>query len=88
MSDYMNIKKSPQVFVAVPPVTLQAASKSVIQSYPSLVTAVTGKPTAACMPTYEEIARHAHHIYIGKGMPQGQSEQIWLQAEEELLSHG
>jgi len=38
-------------------------------------------PDAA--PTHDDIARRAYQIYIEKGCPQGQSEQIWQQAEQE-----
>ncbi len=36
------------------------------------------------MLTHEDIARHAHEIYVEKGRRQGQSKQDWLQAEQEL----
>ncbi len=39
---------------------------------------------ATAMLTHEEIAKHAHEIYVKKGYQQGQSEQNWLQAEQEL----
>jgi hypothetical protein len=35
-------------------------------------------------PTHKEIARRAYEIYIENGRRQGQSEQYWLQAEQEL----
>ena len=38
----------------------------------------------AAMLTHEDIARHAHEIYVEKGCRQGQDEQDWLQAEQEL----
>ena len=38
----------------------------------------------ATMLTHEEIARRAYEIYVEKGCQQGQSEQNWLQAEQEL----
>ena len=41
-------------------------------------------PAAAAMPKHEDIAKHAHEIYVKKGYQQGQSEQNWLQAEQEL----
>ena len=34
--------------------------------------------------THEEIANRAYEIYVEKGCRQGQSEQNWLQAEQEL----
>ena len=42
------------------------------------------EPVVAAMLTHEDIARHAHEIYVEKGYRQGQSEQDWLQAEQEL----
>jgi hypothetical protein len=41
-------------------------------------------PVAAAMLTQEDIAKHAYEIYVEKGCRQGQSEQDWLQAEQEL----
>jgi hypothetical protein len=38
----------------------------------------------ATMLTHEGIARHAHEIYVEKGCRQGQNEQDWLQAEQEM----
>jgi len=40
--------------------------------------------TVAVTPTHKEIARRAYQIYIENGRRQGQSEQYWLQAEQEL----
>ena len=40
--------------------------------------------TAVPMYTHEDIARRAYEIYVEKGCQQGQSEQNWLQAEQEL----
>ena len=42
------------------------------------------EPVVAALLTHEDIAKHAHEIYIEKGCRQGQSEQDWLQAEQEL----
>lgn len=42
------------------------------------------EPVVAAMPTHEDIARHAHEIYVETGCRHGQSEQNWLQAEQEL----
>jgi hypothetical protein len=33
---------------------------------------------------HEEIARRAYEIYVEQGRPQGQSEQIWQQAERDI----
>jgi len=39
---------------------------------------------ATAVPTHKDIAKHAYEIYVEKGSQQGQSEQNWLQAEQEL----
>jgi hypothetical protein len=41
-------------------------------------------PVVATLLTHEDIATHAYEIYVEKGCPQDQSEQNWLQAEQEL----
>jgi hypothetical protein len=41
-------------------------------------------PVATPMPTHEEIAKRAYEIYVKNGCRQGQSEQNWLQAEQEM----
>ena len=40
--------------------------------------------SVALTPTHKEIARRAYEIYLESGRKQGQSEQYWLQAEQEL----
>jgi hypothetical protein len=40
--------------------------------------------TVTEVPTHKEIARRAYEIYLENGRKQGQSEQYWLQAEQEL----
>jgi len=39
---------------------------------------------AAGMPKHNDIAKRAYEIYVEKDCQQGQSEQNWLQAEQEL----
>ena len=41
-------------------------------------------PVAATSPMHKDIAKRAYEIYVGKNRQQGQSEQNWLQAEQEL----
>jgi hypothetical protein len=41
-------------------------------------------PVAAAMIMHEDIAKHAYGIYVAPGSRQGQREQNWLQAEQEL----
>jgi hypothetical protein len=43
-------------------------------------------PGAAAMPKHKDIAQRAYAIYFEKDCRQGQSEQNWLQAEQELKS--
>ena len=40
--------------------------------------------TVTDTPTHKEIAKRAYEIYLENGRKQGQSEQYWLQAEQEL----
>jgi hypothetical protein len=41
-------------------------------------------PVATTLPMHRDIAKRAYEIYVGKHHRQGQSEQNWLQAEQEL----
>jgi Protein of unknown function (DUF2934) len=41
-------------------------------------------PAVAAILTHEDIAKHAYEIYVATGCRHGQSEQNWLQAEQEL----
>ena len=41
-------------------------------------------PVAATMLTHEDISRRAYEIYVENGCKEGQSEQNWLQAEQEM----
>ena len=43
------------------------------------------KPIATTTPAHEDIARRAYEIYVETGRPWGQSEQNWLQAEQEQI---
>ena len=40
------------------------------------------------MPTHKDIAKRAYEIYVKNGCKEGQSEQNWLQAEQELKNRG
>ena len=46
-----------------------------------------GRAAAATMPRQEDIARRAYEIYVRKGFRQGQCEQNWLEAEQEMKNH-
>ena len=82
MNKYMNKTKSPQVFISGQPNASQASAPQPIHeiSHP--------RPIAHSTPTHEDIARRAYQIYVEKGYPQDQSEQIWKQAEREQLDRG
>ena len=41
-------------------------------------------PVSIAVPTHEEIANRAYEIYAEKGYQQDQSEQNWMQSEQEL----
>jgi hypothetical protein len=43
-------------------------------------------PTATAMPKHDDVALRAYEVYFEKDCRQGQSEQNWLQAEQELKS--
>ncbi len=79
MDNYSNKGRTPQSYAVAQQKNMQALPKDAMQSFPRPVTEEVHKPT------HEEIAIRAHQIYIRKGMPQGQSDQIWQQAERELL---
>ena len=49
-----------------------------------MLNAAHAGPVAAALLTHEDIAKHAYKIYVDKGRRQDQSEQDWLQAEQEL----
>ncbi len=61
----------------------QSKSKQV-HAIQQMLNASHPDPAVAAMLTHEDIARHAHEIYVEKGCRQGQDEQDWLQAEQEL----
>jgi len=82
MSKYTNKPKSPQVFTTQQPTTAPTPQPQPIHDIPRPGLAVT--PT----PTHEDVARRAYQIYVEKGRPQGQSEEIWRQAEQDILSRG
>ena len=44
-------------------------------------------PDIAVMATHEDIARRAYEIYVDSGCREGQSEQNWHKAEQELKYH-
>jgi hypothetical protein len=42
------------------------------------------KASGVVSPSHEAIAMRAYEIYVQLGRPQGQSEQIWQQAEQDI----
>lgn len=78
MNKYMNKTKSPQVFVSGQPNAAQVSAPQPIHEISR------PRPIAANTPTHEDIARRAYQIYVEKGHPQGQSEPIWQQAEQDI----
>ncbi len=82
MSKYMNNGKLPQMPVPQQPKADQVSMSQQIHNLPH------PRPIAAAAPTHEDIAQRAYEIYLEKGCPQGQSEQDWLQAEQEQLNQG
>jgi hypothetical protein len=42
------------------------------------------KVSGAVSPSHEEIAMRAYEIYVQLGRPEGQSEKIWQQAEQDI----
>ena len=37
-------------------------------------------------PSYDEISEHARNLWQSRGKPEGQDNEIWLEAERELRS--
>lgn len=78
MNKQMNKSIIPQGYVARPPKAAQASPPQSILDVPR------PRPVAASAASaHEEIAKRAYQIYVEKGRPQGQSQQHWLQAEQE-----
>jgi hypothetical protein len=46
------------------------------------------KMAGVVTPSHEEIAMRAYEIYVQLGRPEGQSEQIWQQAEQDIRNRG
>ncbi|MBN2513559.1 MAG: DUF2934 domain-containing protein [Sedimentisphaerales bacterium] len=93
MSKNKNKMKPPQVFAAPQPKpaplsgsqqpkTAQISAPQPIHDIPH------PGPVASTTPTHDDIARRAYQIYVEKGCPQDQSNQIWQQAEQECLHRG
>jgi hypothetical protein len=66
----------------------QSTNQSKATRMPSQQKAVAASgasSTATARLAHADIAKRAYEIYLNKGCPEGQSERIWLQAEQELL---
>ena len=73
MNKYINESKAKQVSAAQ---QTQTATQQIQKGLQIESVTVT--------PTHKEIAKRAYEIYLENGRKQGQSEQYWLQAEQEL----
>jgi hypothetical protein len=78
MINPMNKSKKTQPFVTQQLKATPLSAPQQIQDIPPR------RSSASSAPSHEEIARRAYEIYIEKGYPQDQSEQIWQQAEQEI----
>lgn len=75
--------------------TIEKAKKAKAPAKPKATTAVKKATTKkkqtvaekviATTPTHEEIARLAEQYWIERGRQDGQAEQDWLRAEQELM---
>jgi hypothetical protein len=81
MNKYMDKSKSTQAVAPQQP-------KAVQVSAPRQIDTPRPRPVAAATPTHEDIARRAYQIYVEKGCPQGQSEENWRQAEQDIQNRG
>jgi hypothetical protein len=70
--------KKIQTSTALEPKAMPVSAPQKIQDIPPR------KSAASATPSHEDIARRAHEIYVQRGCPQGQSEQIWHQAEQDV----
>lgn len=79
MNKLMNKPKLPQMSVSQmnKPRLPQMSASQPMHTSPS------PRPVATAAVTHDDIARRAYEIYVEKGCLQGQSEQNWLQAEQE-----
>jgi len=80
MGNPINKSKKPQTFVSQQPKITSAPQQ--VQNNP--FSRPTTTSTATASPSQQDIAKRAFEIYMSKGCPQGQDEQIWLEAEREL----
>ena len=93
MSKQINrdVNKSTPPIVSVPPqqskamdVSAQPPKAPPVSTRQAIQDISHSKPVATAAPTNDDIAKRAYQIYVERGCPQGQSEQIWRQAELEL----
>jgi hypothetical protein len=61
----------------------QSKSRQVLAAQKMLNVPHSG-PVVTALFTHEAVARHAYELYVETGCRQDQSEQNWLQAEQEL----
>lgn len=82
MNKYRDKSKSTQVVAPQQPKAALVSVPQPIHDTPR------PRPVATATLTHEDIARRAYQIYIEKGCPQGQSEENWLQAKQDIKSRG
>jgi hypothetical protein len=93
MNKYMDKSKSTQAVAPQQPKATQVPSpqqpKAAQVSSPQQTHDIPRpRPVTPATLTHEDIARRAYQIYIEKGCPQDQSEEIWLQAEQDIKRRG
>lgn len=62
-----------------------------LKKSPSVVSPASASPapvTPALPPTHDEIAGRARQLWSDYGQPSGRDEEIWLEAERQLLAPG
>ena len=79
MNKYMTKTQFPEVSAPRHAKAAKVSAPQPIQDIPH------PKANQSAMPSHEDIARRAYQIYLERGCPQDQSEDIWRQAEQEQL---
>jgi hypothetical protein len=92
MNKYMDKPKSTQAVAPQQPKATQVSAppppKAAQVPAPRPIDIPRPRPVATATLTHEDIARRAYQIYVEKGCPQDQSEQIWKQAEQDIQGRG
>jgi hypothetical protein len=92
MNKYMDKSKSTQAVAPQQPKATQVSAlqqpKAAQAPAPRQIDIPRPRPVATATLTHEDIAKRAYQIYAEKGCPQGQSEENWRQAEQDIQSRG